>query len=198
VVIASLGIRQGLDAAREGARLASDAGVSDVGVLDSSQFANLRPGSYVVFAGVYGTSNEAQDALVRTTGLYPRAYVRELIARRAPARARPSASIAGRSFSRPGVIPSSQGPFTVVLLSVPVRLGPAGPAREAERAAAAGFPAVRVLITTRYATLRPGYRVVVSGHYPSAADAARAASLAAGRYPGAYARELLPGRGQRS
>jgi Peptidase family M23 len=196
VVITSLGIRQGLDAAREAARMASGAGVSDVGVLDSSQFAPFRPGSYVVFAGVYGSSADVAVALTRVMGLYPHAYARELVAKQTPAR--PSARIARRSFWRPSVIPSSEGRFTVVLLSVPVRLGPAGPAREAEHAVAVGFPAVRVLITSRYSSLRPGYRVVASGHYPSPADAARAASLAAGRYPGAYARELVPKRGQRS
>jgi hypothetical protein len=94
VVIALLGIHQGPHTAREVARMASDAGVSDVGVLDSSQLANLRPGSYVVFAGEYGTSDEAQDALVRATGLYPHAYVRELVAKPARRRVRASTSLA--------------------------------------------------------------------------------------------------------
>ncbi len=81
VVIGSLPVREGLDAAREAARLASDAGLADVGVLSTAQAANLRAGSYLVFAGAYPTSDDAGDALGRTTGLYPHAYVRELARR---------------------------------------------------------------------------------------------------------------------
>jgi hypothetical protein len=82
VVIASLGVRQGLAAATEVARMASDAGVDQVGVLASSRIANLRPGSFVVFTGAYPTREDAAAALTGVTDLYPRARVRELVARR--------------------------------------------------------------------------------------------------------------------
>jgi Peptidase family M23 len=84
VVVASLPVREGLNAARETARMAADAGLAGVGVLNTAQAENLRPGSYVVFAGAYGTSAEAVDALGRTTGLYPRAYVRQVVRQLGP------------------------------------------------------------------------------------------------------------------
>jgi hypothetical protein len=86
VVIASIPVREGLDAAREAARLATDAGIADVGVLNTAQVANLRPGSFVVFTGAYGASDGALDALTHLTSLYPRAYVHEIV-RRISARA---------------------------------------------------------------------------------------------------------------
>ena len=53
-----------------------DAGLPQVGVLDSSAFASLHPGYYVVFSGVYGAPGDAQTALetVRARG-FGGAYV---------------------------------------------------------------------------------------------------------------------------
>ncbi len=81
VVLDSVGIRQGFRAAREAARMASDAGLDQVGVLGTARLANLRPGAYVVFAGVYDTRDDAEIGLSQATGLYPHAYVRELVQR---------------------------------------------------------------------------------------------------------------------
>lgn len=59
-------------------RAAKD-GLPDVGVLDSSDYASLHPGYYVVFSGVYSTSSEAQAALktVQATG-FASAYTRQI------------------------------------------------------------------------------------------------------------------------
>jgi hypothetical protein len=79
VVLASVAAEAGRGGATAVARQAIEAGVPDVGVLDSSEFSSLRPGYYVVFSGVYGTIGEAEAALpvVRSSG-YELAYPREI------------------------------------------------------------------------------------------------------------------------
>jgi hypothetical protein len=52
---------QALDRASHAAR----AGLQQVGILDSSRFASLQPGYFVVFTGIYG-SKQAADAAVAT------------------------------------------------------------------------------------------------------------------------------------
>jgi hypothetical protein len=58
------------------ARRAVHDGLSQVGVLDSSSYASLHPGYYVVFSGVYGAATDATTALatVRSRG-FGGAYV---------------------------------------------------------------------------------------------------------------------------
>ena len=67
------------DTAAARAREASQAGIDDVGVLDSSLYASLHPGYFVVFTGVYDSPSEAESALeeVQEEG-FPAAYVREI------------------------------------------------------------------------------------------------------------------------
>ncbi|HEX2495223.1 MAG TPA: hypothetical protein VHK46_00165 [Gaiellaceae bacterium] len=55
----SAGRPQAVGRAREAVR----AGLDDVGVIDSSEYASLHPGYYVVFSGVYPTIAAAQDAV---------------------------------------------------------------------------------------------------------------------------------------
>ena len=79
VVLRSVPVGQGRDAAEDAARRALQAGVTEAGVLESSDFPSLRSGYYVAFAGVHDTLNEATTALsgVRGKG-FPLAYVREI------------------------------------------------------------------------------------------------------------------------
>jgi hypothetical protein len=84
VVLASIDRGQGLDAAREAARMAAAAGVKAVGVLARPGVAGIRRRSFAVFAGVYFSDEDAGDALDRVRALYPRAFVRELSARVSP------------------------------------------------------------------------------------------------------------------
>jgi hypothetical protein len=79
VVLDSVPVREGRDSATESARRALRAGVSEAGVLESSEFSSLRPGYYVAFAGVHDTLQEATTAVsdVRSKG-FPVAYVREV------------------------------------------------------------------------------------------------------------------------
>lgn len=79
VVLYSVPLREGRDGAVDAARRALRAGVSEAGVLESSDFSSLRPGYYVAFAGVHDTLGEATTAVsdVRSKG-FPVAYVREV------------------------------------------------------------------------------------------------------------------------
>jgi hypothetical protein len=79
VVLASIPARgRGLEDANATAKAALAGGLRDVGLLVSSNFASLHPGYYVVFAGVYGSLEEAQTATARVAARFPNAYAREI------------------------------------------------------------------------------------------------------------------------
>jgi hypothetical protein len=61
------------------ASTAAKKGLNQVGVVDSSKYASLQPGYYVVFTGIYGTRAEADAAVstARQAG-FPGAYSREI------------------------------------------------------------------------------------------------------------------------
>ena len=61
------------------AKAALGAGLTDVGVLDSSQYSSLHPGYYVVFSGIFKSQAAAQGTLAsaRSSG-YPSAYARSI------------------------------------------------------------------------------------------------------------------------
>jgi hypothetical protein len=50
-----------------------------VGVLNSSRYASLHPGYYVVFTGIFETEAEAASALQRARAVFPAAYQREIV-----------------------------------------------------------------------------------------------------------------------
>jgi hypothetical protein len=79
VVLGSVPTTRGRDAAVRQARAAIRAGLPAVGVLDSSKFASLRPGYYVIFSGYYRTVDGAVAAVdpAQENG-YRRAYEREV------------------------------------------------------------------------------------------------------------------------
>lgn len=79
LVLLSLPTSAGRPAAVGRAREAIRAGLSEVGVLDSSEYASLHPGYYVVFSGVYPTIGAAQDAVSRAAEAgYENAYARRV------------------------------------------------------------------------------------------------------------------------
>jgi hypothetical protein len=79
VVIASIPARgTGLADATAKAKEALSRGVAGAGVLDSGKFASLHPGYYVVFAGVYSTLEQAQNAARSVASKYPNAYARQV------------------------------------------------------------------------------------------------------------------------
>jgi hypothetical protein len=79
IVLLSLPQTNGRDAAGAQATKARDGGLRRVGILDSSQYASLHPGYYVIFQGVYGSEAEAASALQRARTVFPSAYQREIV-----------------------------------------------------------------------------------------------------------------------
>jgi hypothetical protein len=79
VFLASVETSKGRDDAEQKANQAIANGLTDVGILNSSDFLTLNPGYYVVFKGVYDTAAAAQSGLAtaRSSG-FPLAYVREV------------------------------------------------------------------------------------------------------------------------
>jgi hypothetical protein len=63
VVLESVPTANGRSFALNRAKRARAAGLTAVGVLDSSNYSSFHPGYYVVFAGVYGSSGDASSAV---------------------------------------------------------------------------------------------------------------------------------------
>ena len=63
IVLVSVPKVDGRDKAVALAQHARDAKLTDVGVIDSSRYASLRPGYWVVFQGIYDSQAEANGAL---------------------------------------------------------------------------------------------------------------------------------------
>ena len=78
IVLASMPQSSGRAAAVRQARKAISAGVSEVGVLNSSEYSSLHSGYYVVFSGVYNSLSEAKSALGTVQSSYPQAYTRQV------------------------------------------------------------------------------------------------------------------------
>ena len=79
IVLASIPQSSGRAAATGAAKKASAAGLSEVGVLDSSDFSSLHSGYFVVFTGVFNSQTDAQGGLRTARSSYPQAYVRQII-----------------------------------------------------------------------------------------------------------------------
>lgn len=78
VVLVSLPESGGRAAAQSAARKAIADGLTDVGVLNSSEYSSLHPGYFVVFSGIYNTIDEARAGLDTARATYPQAYTREI------------------------------------------------------------------------------------------------------------------------
>jgi hypothetical protein len=79
IVLLSLPQANGRAAAAAKAAEARRGGLRRVGVLDSSNYASLHPGYYVVFTGVFESEPEVASALQRAKAVVPGAYPREII-----------------------------------------------------------------------------------------------------------------------
>lgn len=78
IVLASLPESAGRAAAVSAGQRASQAGLSEAGVLNSSDYSSLHSGYWVVFSGIYDTLDEARSALDTARGTYPQAYTRQI------------------------------------------------------------------------------------------------------------------------
>jgi hypothetical protein len=103
----------------------------------------------------------------------------------APARPRPPAKRGLTEWPR-------RSGYTVVLSSIPASVGEAGARSKALDALRSGLPQVGVLVSSRYASLHPGYYVVFSGIYASLEEAQSAVQRASSKFPSAYARQIAP------
>ncbi|MFN2468675.1 MAG: hypothetical protein ABR521_11165, partial [Gaiellaceae bacterium] len=79
VILVSVAHTDGLPSARVAARRALAAGLTDVGILNSSNYSSLRAGYYVVFAGVYDSLDEAESALGTARSTFSTAYTRRIV-----------------------------------------------------------------------------------------------------------------------
>ena len=79
IVLVSSPQSGGRAAAKREAQKAIDAGLSDVGIINSSEYASLRPGYFVVFSGIYSSEREARGGLGTAKGTYPQAYARQIV-----------------------------------------------------------------------------------------------------------------------
>ncbi len=79
IVLLSLPQDGGRAAAREKADEARRGGLRRVGILDSSRFASLHPGYYVVFQGVFESETDAASSLQRARAVFPAAYQRAIV-----------------------------------------------------------------------------------------------------------------------
>ena len=80
IVLASLPQTEGRRAADARAERARARGLTQVGVLDSSRYASLHPGYWVVFSGVYASEAEATSALESARRASRTAAVRHVVA----------------------------------------------------------------------------------------------------------------------
>lgn len=88
--------------------------------------------------------------------------------------------------------PRDRRGWTIVLLSLPTSNGRAAASEQAARARQRGLRRVGVLVSSRYASLHPGYYVVFHGVFASEAEAASALQRARAVFPNAYQREIVP------
>jgi len=78
VVLASVPQSSGRGTAARAGQQAIDAGLTDVGVLNSDEFSSLHPGYFVVFSGIYNSQTEARAGVDAAAGSYPQAYARQI------------------------------------------------------------------------------------------------------------------------
>lgn len=79
IVLVSMPQSSGRETADERAAEARRGGIPDVGVLNSSRFASLHPGYFVVFSGIFDSQAEATSALPRARAAFPLAYQRQIV-----------------------------------------------------------------------------------------------------------------------
>jgi hypothetical protein len=79
VVLASLPESAGRGPAVSAGQRASEGGLTEVGVLNSSEYSSLHPGYWVVFSGIYDTLDEARSGVDTARATYPQAYTRQIV-----------------------------------------------------------------------------------------------------------------------
>jgi hypothetical protein len=78
IVLASVPQSAGRAGPTREARRALSRGLTDVGVLNSSEYSSLHPNFWVVFTGIHTSESEARGALDDARSSYAQAYVRQI------------------------------------------------------------------------------------------------------------------------
>ena len=78
VIVGSFRESRGRGPAETRATQARNAGLSQVGIIRSSDFSSLRPGWYAVFTGIFDSRSDALTRLSQARGTYPTAYLRHV------------------------------------------------------------------------------------------------------------------------
>jgi len=78
IVLASVPQSGGRAAAISEAKKALNNGLTDVGVLNSSEYSSLHSGYFVVFSGIFNSQSEARGGLDTAKASYPQAYARQI------------------------------------------------------------------------------------------------------------------------
>lgn len=78
VIVGSFRESRGRGPAEARATQARNAGLSQVGIIRSSDFSSLRPGWYAVFTGIFDSRSEATTRLSQARSTFPSAYLRHV------------------------------------------------------------------------------------------------------------------------
>lgn len=78
VIVGSFRESRGRGPAETRASQARNAGLSQVGIIRSSDFSSLRPGWYAVFTGIFDSRADATTRLSQARATYPGAYLRHV------------------------------------------------------------------------------------------------------------------------
>jgi hypothetical protein len=183
VTIATLPATQRLSPSQAVDGYTLDTHLARIGLLATSTRSGTRSGNKIIFAGYYHSWARAYTAAQTAAPLFPTARPREIVQRqRAP---KGKSLLALTNFER------GRGRYTVVLASLPARAA-SDAAHALLTASSRGLPSVRLILSSHFQGLQPGYIVIVSGHYPTGEAATHAAHLDAKHYHHCYARKLVP------
>ena len=136
----------------------------------------------------FGTDSSSDSS---TTAVAPAPHA----ARTPPAPLPEAGSSSGKTSRAPAASraswPAGRRGWTIVLFSYPATTGTTAAYSTAARASRQGLPEVGVLDSARYASLHPGYYVVFTGVYSTAAEAEAALrSVHAAGFTSAYTRQI--------
>ena len=144
-----------------------------------------------IVAGRDTGASPASETLVATSPIVTAPPV-TTVPSRPTATTTPRTAPRSRAKARSSLVewPARDG-FTVVIASIPARgTGLRDADATAKEVLARGLRDVGVLVSSRFASLHPGYYVVFSGIYSSLEDAQTAVGRVTSRFPNAYARQI--------
>ena len=150
-----------------------------VGLLATSTANRTRSGNNVIFAGFYHSWARAYTAAQSAAPFFPGAHASLIVQRQRPTSVRPPRRKTAAAATR-------------VLASLPARAGRSTAQAPSLTATGRGLSSVRLLLSSRFKTLQPGYIVIVSGRYPTGEAATHAARLDGKLYHHCYVRKLVP------